>query len=173
MNLYVIRHGETDMGKNKIMTNKEELLNENGKKQAIKLREELKKLNINIVYCSPIEKAKQTLRLFDLNKEIPVVIENRLKEREMGIYEGVPFKNVNWEKFWNYDSELEYQNLETMKSVYKRVKTLLEELKKSENEKNILFVTHGGVARAIYWYFNGINNSLFDCENCKIYKYEL
>lgn len=169
MNLYVIRHGETDMGKNKIIANKEELLNEDGEKQAIRMGKELKKLNIDIVYCSPIERAKQTLKLFNLNNEIPIIIDNRLKEREMGIYEGVPFKDINWEKFWNYDSELEYQNLETMKSVYRRVNTLLEELK--ENNKNILFVTHGGVARAIYWYFNGINTSLFDCENCKIYKY--
>lgn len=100
-------------------------------------------------------------------------MDNRLKERKMGIYEGVTFKCVNWEKFWDYDSELEYQNLETMKSVYERVKDLLEELKKNKQEENILIVTHGGVARAIYWYFNGINNSLMDFKNCKIYKYKL
>ena len=45
--------------------------------------------------------------------------------------------------------------------------------KKNKQEENILIVTHGGVARAIYWYFNGINNSLMDCKNCKIYKYKL
>lgn len=31
MNIYVVRHGETDMGKNKVIANEEELLNENGK----------------------------------------------------------------------------------------------------------------------------------------------
>ena len=100
-------------------------------------------------------------------------MDSRLEERKMGIYEGVHFKCVNWEKFWNYDSELEYQNLETMKSVYERISSLLEELKTNNQEENILLVTHGGVARAIYWYFNGIDNSLSDCENCKIYKYKL
>lgn len=60
-----------------------------------------------------------------------------------------------------------------MKSVYERVRSLLEELKRNRQEENILLVTHGGVARAIYWYFNGIDNSSFDCENCKIYKYHL
>lgn len=139
MNLYVIRHGETDMGKNRIMANKEELLNEEGKKQAIRIGKELKKLNIDVVYCSPIERAKQTLKLFNLNREIPIIIENRLKEREMGIYEGVPFENVKWERFWNYDFQTEYKNLETMESVYKRVKTLLEELKKN---KKIFYWLH-------------------------------
>ena len=173
MNIYVVRHGETDMGKNKVIANEEELLNENGKKQAIELGKELNKLAINKIYCSPIERTKQTLKLFNLNHKIPVIMDNRLKERKMGIYEGVTFECVNWEKFWGYDSELEYQNLETMKSVYERVRDLLEELKKNKQEENILIVTHGGVARAIYWYFNGINNSLMDCKNCKIYKYKL
>lgn len=173
MNIYVIRHGETNMGKDKVIANEEELLNENGKKQAIKLRKELNSLKINKVYCSPIERTKQTLKLLNLNHEIPIIIDSRLKERGMGIYEGVSFEYLNWEKFWDYDSELEYQNLETMKSVYERVRSLLEELKRNKQEENILLVTHGGVARAIYWYFNGIDNSSFDCENCKIYKYHL
>lgn len=99
MNLYVIRHGETDMGKNKIIATKEELLNDNGKKQAIKVGKELNKFNINIVYCSPIERTKQTLQLLNLKKEIPTVIDDRLKEREMGRYEKVPFKDINWQFF--------------------------------------------------------------------------
>ena len=55
-----------------------------------------------------------------------------------------------------------------MKSVYKRVSSFLDELKIKGRNKKILLVTHGGVARAIYWYFNGFNYSLsFDCKNCK------
>ena len=173
MNIYVVRHGETNMGKNKIIVNEKELLNEKGKGQAIKLRKELNELKIDKIYCSPMERAKQTLKLFNLNHCIPVIYDSRLKERGMGIYEGVPFVCLNWEKFWNYDSGSEYQNLETMKSVYERVRSLLEKLKRNEKKENILLVTHGGVARAIYWYFNGINSSSFDCKNCKIYKYEL
>ena len=60
-----------------------------------------------------------------------------------------------------------------MKSVYKRVSSFLDELRIKEKNKKILLVTHGGVARAIYWYFIGFDNSLFKCENCKIYKYSI
>lgn len=173
MNIYVIRHGETDMGKNKIIATESEPLNNKGMEQAINVGKELEKLDINLIYCSPIERAKHTLKLFNLDKSIPIVIEDRLKEREMGIYERVPFKDLDWEVFWSYNSEEKYNKLESMKSVYKRVNNFLNELKAKQNSKNILLVTHGGVSRAIYWYFNKIDNSLFTCENCRIYKYNI
>ena len=176
MKIYVIRHGETEQGKNKIIANLNEPLNENGIEQAINVGKELKKLNLNKIYCSPVERAKYTLELFDLDKNIPVVIEDRLKERNMGIYENVPFENLDWDVFWNYNSEIKYPELESMKDVYLRIKNFLDELKKKYKDKKILIVTHGGISRAIYWYFNGIpnNGNSFDVnENCKIYEYEL
>lgn len=171
MQLYVIRHGETEMGKNKMIATVEEPLNNNGIQQAINIGKELKKLNIDLIYCSPIKRAIHTLKLCNLDKNIPVIIEDKIKERDMGIYEKINFKDLDWEKFWGYDSELKYPELESMKNVYERIENFLDNLKQKANNKNILLVTHGGIARAIYWYFNGFDNSLFRCENCKIYKY--
>ena len=37
MNIYVIRHGETNMGKNKIIATENEPLNDNGIQQAISI----------------------------------------------------------------------------------------------------------------------------------------
>ena len=173
MKIYIVRHGETEMGKNRVFASVEEQLNENGINQAINVGKELKNFNIDMVYCSPIKRAKHTLELFALNKNIPVFIENRLKERDMGLYEKVSFDDIDWDEFWGYNSEQKYLELEPMKSVYKRVGEFLNELKVKNNDKNILLVTHGGVARAIYWYFNGIDNSKFECENCKIYSYNI
>lgn len=173
MNLYVVRHGETDMGKNKVIATIDEPLNDYGINQAINLGLELKNKNIDKIYCSPIERAKHTLKLFDLDENIPIIVEDRLRERDMGIYEKVNFEELDWELFWGYDSDLQYSELESMKSVYKRISNFLDELKLKEMDKNILLVTHGGVVRAISWYFNGFDNSLFQCENCKIYKYHI
>lgn len=171
MQLYVIRHGETEMGKNRLIASIQEPLNDTGINQAKNIGKELNNLNIDIVYCSPIQRAKHTLDLLSLNKNIPVLIEDRLKERDMGIYEKVSFDDIDWDEFWGYNSEQKYAELESMKSVYERITEFLNELKENHNNKNILLVTHGGIARAIYWYFNGIDNSTFICENCKIYDY--
>ena len=104
MEIYVVRHGETEAGKNKIIADTEENLNNNGIKQAKNIGKELVKLNIDAVYCSPIERAKHTLKLFNLNN-IPTIVEERLKERDMGIYENVKFDMLDWEEFWGYNSE--------------------------------------------------------------------
>lgn len=171
MEIYVVRHGETEAGKNKIIADIEEPLNNNGIQQAKNISKELCDLNIDVVYYSPIERVKHTLKLFNLSNNIPTIIEERLKERNMGIYENTKFDDLDWEEFWGYDSEQKYFELESMKNVYQRVSSFLDELKLKEKNKKVLLVTHGGVARAIYWYFNGVDKSLFKCDNCKIYKY--
>lgn len=173
MKIYAIRHGETDQGKNRIIANLSESLNHNGIAQAIRVGKELRNLNIDVIYCSPIERAKHTLKLLNLDYNIPVVIDDRLKERDMGIYEKVSFDDLDWEKFWSYNSDLKYSKLEPMKNVYERVSDFLNEIRVQKYNKNILIVTHGGVIRAIHWYFNGIDNFLFTCQNCKIYEYEM
>lgn len=176
MKIYVIRHGETEQGRNKIIANLNEPLNENGIQQAINVGKELKKLNLSKIYCSPIQRAKQTLNLFNLDKNIPIEIEDRLKERDMGIYENVAFEKLDWDVFWNYNSQTKYPGVESMKDVYLRIKDFLDELKKVYKNEKILLVTHGGISRAIYWYFNKIpsnGNSYNVNENCKIYEYEL
>lgn len=172
MNIYVIRHGETDMGKNKIIATENEPLNSKGIQQAINVGKEINKLNIDKIYCSPVERAKDTLKYCELDENIPVMIDERLKERNMGIYEKAKFEDLDWNQFWGYNSHTKYTDLESMKDVYSRVSDFLGELKMKETNENILLVTHGGVSIAIYWYFNGIDNSLSACENCKIYKYK-
>ena len=94
MKLYVVRHGETDMGKNKIIATIEEPLNSTGIRQAIELGTELNDKDIDLIFCSPIQRAKHTLDLFKLNKNIPVVVEERLKERNMGLYEKISFDKL-------------------------------------------------------------------------------
>lgn len=128
MKLYVIRHGETEQGKNKIIANLSEPLNKKGMNQDINVGKKLRKLDLDIIYCSPIERVKHTLKLFDLDSSIPVLIEDRLKKRDMGIYENIPFDNLDWNVFWNYNSDRKYPEFESMKDVYQRIKKFLDEM---------------------------------------------
>lgn len=99
MKLYVIRHGETEMGKKEIIATEEEPLNEYGIQQAKMVGKDIRKLDIDVIYCSPIKRAKHTLQLFNLDKNIPVIIDERIRERNMGIYEKVPFNELDWDIF--------------------------------------------------------------------------
>ena len=137
MKLYVIRHGETEQGKNKIIANLDESLNATGIEQAINVGKDIRKLNLDIIFCSPIQRAKYTLELFNLDKNIPIIYDDRLTERNMGIYENVPFANLDWDIFWNYNSNIKYPELESMKEVYERIKKFIDELKERYFNKNI------------------------------------
>ena len=88
----------------------------------------------------------------------------------------MPFTDLQWDLFWNYNSETRYPELESMKEVYLRVENFLDEIKEKYKDKSILLVTHGGVSRAIYWYFYGIPDDEKTTnvnKNCKLYEYKL
>ncbi len=175
MKLYVIRHGQTEKNRKQLIADIEEDINENGILQAVKAGEQLRKLKIDLIVCSPALRTRHTLKLLNMDLKIPIILDERLIERDMGIYVNEKFENLNWKTFWNYYDN-EYKSLESMKSVYARVSNLLNELKEKYKEKNILLVTHGGVARAIYWYAKGIpadGNVPIEIKNGKVIEYEI
>ena len=61
MKIYVVRHGETNMGKNKVIATEEEPLNENGIQQAIILGEKLKNKKNNPNWTGTIVLSTETV----------------------------------------------------------------------------------------------------------------
>ena len=62
--IYVIRHGQTDLNKERRMQGRSGLpLNEIGIEQAERLRDELGGIKFDIVYSSPQERAIQTAEI--------------------------------------------------------------------------------------------------------------
>ncbi len=175
MKLYVIRHGETEKNRNHIIADIKEDINETGVRQAISTGKKLNNKNIDLIICSPSKRTRHTLELLNLNPNIEVIYDDRLIERNMGIYVNSKFEDLDWNLFWNYYDK-KYKELEPMKNVYKRISDLLDEVKKKYKNRNILLITHGGCFRAIYWYFKGIpsdGNVLHDLGNCEIWESDL
>lgn len=173
MKLYVIRHGETDKNKNRVIADILEDINENGIKQAKIAGNILKNIKIDLVICSPAKRTRHTLDLLNI-KNLKIKFDDRLIERDVGIYENEKFDNLDWNLFWNY-YDTKYTELESMKSVFQRTSNLLDELRAEYGDINILLITHGGVSRTIYWYVNGVptdGNVPIDIGNCEIMEYE-
>lgn len=61
--------------------------------------------------------------------------------------------------------------------LYNRVAKLIEDLKKEYKDKNIIIVTHSGVIRVMYYYFNGIPSDgllgEITIKNCSVFEYDL
>ena len=62
MRLLLIRHGQTDWNvQKKVMGRCDEILNENGLEQAEETRKKLLDESIDLIICSPLKRAKQTV----------------------------------------------------------------------------------------------------------------
>lgn len=154
MDLYVIRHGETNENKTGIMQgNMETLLNENGKKQAISLREKVKEAKIDLVICSPKLRTKETAALAAPN--IPIIYDDRLVSRNHGEFEGLERHKINLNDYWNIKKNIQYKKAESIGDLFNRISSLLNDISINYSDKNVLLVTHSGIARVLYYYFNG------------------
>lgn len=177
MNLYVIRHGQTNCNKeNKYNGKLNEDINEIGIQQAKLVQEDIKKLNIDLIICSPLLRAKHTCNIVNVNN-IPIIYDKRIEERDCGKLTGEKLGEFYYTDYWNYYSNKRIDGLETIQELFDRVANFLDEIKEKYKNKNILLVTHGGVARGIYFYFHEIPEDgmleLFGPDNCGVKEYKL
>ena len=177
MKLYVIRHGLTNCNIEKKYNGKlDEDINETGILQAKKAQEIIRNLNIDLIICSPLLRTRHTCNIININ-DVPVIFDNRIEERDCGIYTGKELGEFYYTDYWNYYSKNKVEGLESIQDLFKRIKNFLDEIKEKYKDKNILLVTHGGVARAVYFYFNKLPKDgmlqEFGSSNCGITEYEM
>ena len=130
-------------------------LNDTGIAQAKKSAEQLKHIDFDMCYCSPYKRARQTR---DIVYKGESIIANRLRERDFGEYEGVSFGEVDWDMIDARDEKalrhMKSKKCESLLDVENRVFPLLDKILGESKGKNILLVTHGGVAHVIRGYFD-------------------
>lgn len=177
MDIYVIRHGETDNNvENKINGHNDIKLNDNGIKQAALARDELKKIKIDLIICSPLQRTIETANIININN-IPMIMDKSIIERDAGKLTNKSLEFINEDDWWNINPIGDYQDAEKPKSVYDRVSNFLEQLKQKYPNKTVLLVTHGGVCKVIKAYFERMpqdgNLDRFYQDNCEIVRYHM
>ena len=176
MKLYVLRHGETNENILKIMQgNMETVLNECGKNQSLALRDKIKNLNIDLVISSPRKRAIETAQL--AAPSIPLITDDRLLSRNHGEFQGMSRTKMNSKEYWNITKNIQYIEAESVSDVFNRVSSLLNDILIKYCNKTVLLVTHSGVCRVLYYYFNGFpddgNLTEYESTNCSFEEYEL
>ena len=108
MKVYVIRHGQTDWNLAKKTQGKTDIeLNETGIEQARKAKEEINKCNIDLIFCSPLKRARKTAEIVNEDKKCKIIYNKALEERGYGDFEGKTKDEIkemieSWEKIHNY-----------------------------------------------------------------------
>ena len=177
MELYVVRHGQTDGNLNNLMDGVRDIdLNETGISQARQTKKQIEDLTFDLIICSPLLRTKHTMEIINTHN-FPVLYDKNLQERDCGEFTGKSIYSIDKAQYWNYFDKNKYKSAESVKQFFDRVFKFLENLKKSYATKKILLVTHFGVTKAIQCYFNGIpqNGDLqnLGLQNCEIAKYDL
>ncbi len=166
MKLYVVRHGITDSNIRGLVNGRnDEDININGITQAIRLQHELLNRNIEIVISSPLRRARHTAEILNTTGK-PVILDNRIIERDTGAYMYYPFERLNGKKL----DELNHYSIEPLENVRRRVNFFINDIKKYQ--RNVLIVTHGDVASLIK---ENLTNSEREADppNCILLEFDL
>lgn len=101
MKIYYVRHGQTDFNLTKKMQGggTEKDLNETGIIQANKTSEILKNAKYDVIICSPMNRAKQTAEIINKDKNIPIIIDERMRERKLENLKDIQLHQIWKNKF--------------------------------------------------------------------------
>lgn len=176
MRLFAARHGQTQWNvDNKICGVTDVPLTEEGWAQARALAEKTVDLELDLVICSTMLRAKQTASAVAEKLNIPVIEDPRLVEQNYGIYEGMDRKTPGFLENKRHFA-VRYPGGESMMDVAHRIYGLLEDVKRDYAGKNVLLVCHGGVLRLVRSYFEPMTNEEYfhySPGNADIREYEL
>lgn len=177
MKIYVVRHGQTDYNINGLFQGRKDIpLNSVGIKQAEETAQKFKNIPVDIILVSPLTRAKETAKYISNVTGIKPVIEQDLIERNFGDMEGKPNReDCNIKMLLDYEKNYNICNVEPIQSLFKRVSDCLDKIIDKYMGKNVVLVTHGGVAQAIDIYFHGFPESKdlqsIALKNCEVREY--
>lgn len=154
-NIYLIRHGEIQCGREKMYIGVSDIqLSNVGIDQAYKLKHFFESINVNKLYCSDLKRTVETSRIISESTNLKVTALNELREINMGDWEGKTFKEIKLkfpDEFQRRIKEVgsfKPNGGESFYQVQKRAVGAFQKICKSDDE-NILVVAHAGVNRSI------------------------
>lgn len=148
--LFLVRHGEAENNVQEIinsdLNNDIYHLTEKGRWQIGKLAEELKEQKIDLIFCSPILRTKETAQILAEILGLDVVADKRLIEFGQGRLSDKThseFVSVfpNWPE--EIKNEREKHGVESEEAAQKRLKEFVDELNDKYQNRNIIVISHG------------------------------
>ncbi len=161
---YIFRHGETDLNKQKRWqgSGMDYALNETGVAQAQGLVEKLRDKGLDIIFSSPLKRARQTAEVVAEALDVPVEVQDDLRECFYGDAEGqliadlqcdVPEIVNNWSNpdYW----DIRFPQGESKKEALDRVLNVLAKLAEGDF-KTAGVAIHGGTMSAMlnHWHYD-------------------
>lgn len=167
VNALLVRHGETDLNKNKIVQGGElnTPLNNAGRAQALTLAKELQGQSFDCIITSSLDRATETASI--LAKELgidDVIAMPTLRERDVGEWSGKTTTEItsalgleeNTNLVFHYETP---KGGESSLQFFQRVQSAYDDITKTYAGKKVLIVTHRGVIQALNTLANNLSYS--------------
>ena len=170
MELYIMRHGETVWNaKGIIQGRSHNRLSSNGKLQAGLKADELKDIDFDYIFASPLMRTIQTANIVNKYHNKKIIKDNRIIEIDQGVFASRKKSTLTDEERLILKNRDDVNHIESYDAVQKRVNDFVDYLKSKFTNEKILIVTHRGIAEAIYLYIKensaiqeGTNLNLFN-----------
>ncbi|MFB5598058.1 MAG: histidine phosphatase family protein [Nitrosopumilaceae archaeon] len=145
-----LRHGQAKNNTERILAGRTPgiPLTANGIRQAKSIAKYIKPLKISAIYTSPVERALNTSQIVGKHNSLEYKIDNRLIELDMGKFTGMPYDEIFsshgnvFLKFYQGETEIAHNGVETFSQVKKRVLDMVDYVIKQHPNQNVLLVTH-------------------------------
>ena len=155
--LYFVRHGETVWNKRQILQGHlDSDLTETGIKQTHQLGKRLKDFKLDRVYASDLGRASKTARIIADYLEMPVKMDTGLRERNLGIFQGLLWDETERrfpDEYWRYRNagpDYRIPNGESWNEAEERIIGTIRHIAVKNDGQRALVVTHGGLMNILF-----------------------
>lgn len=155
MDIYIVRHGQTDWNLLKRMQGIEDIpLNDTGREQALVCARALSGLPFETIYTSPLSRAAETAQIIsDYECHAPVILKQELIERDFGKGSGMTYTAFHTQ-YADYPRILP-EGMEPFDVFSKRVISAVLSCTEMHHKKPILLVSHGAFINALLYQTSG------------------
>ena len=144
---YIMRHGQAVSNVKNITSNwPEKFYNPLTKKGSAKIKKNakaFKKGDLDMIFCSPLLRTKQTAEIVAKKLKLKVKVDKRLRELDFGIFNGKPAKELMG-SFKSIQERIKKAPIkgESYTDLLKRIWEFFATIEKKNKNKRILIVSH-------------------------------
>lgn len=150
--IFLIRHGESVYGEERLCGWSNVPLSDKGKEQAFNLSERLKNIYFSRMISSDMIRTIETAEIINRYHNLKIEIEPGIRELNYGLWEGKSRREIEEEfpeeyRAWRLDNSIAPPEGESALEVYERSKRTIERIVEETEDGNILIVAHKSVNR--------------------------
>jgi broad specificity phosphatase PhoE len=153
--ILLVRHGETDWNRDgRVQGQSDPPLNELGREQAHELAASVAGEQVDAVYASDLQRARQTAEILAAELGLPVVVDADLRELDFGQWEGHTIDELtelypDAVERWQTGDEMPWEGGETREEMAARIRAAVRRLAAMHAGGRILLIAHGGPVRVL------------------------